>query len=54
MSQKKVCVGSIEDVKHDHACFVHLHLIDIANDWSKRLKRSHHKTFMLKGKVNLL
>ena len=62
MSQKKVRVGSIEDVRHDHTCFVSScrlknkvnDLIDTANDWSKRLKRSHHKTFMLKGKVNLL
>ena len=62
MSQKKVCVGSVEDVRHDHTCFVSScrlknkvnDLIDTANDWSKRLKRSHHKTFMLKGKVNLL
>ena len=22
MSQKKVCVESIEDVRHDHTCFV--------------------------------
>ena len=58
MSQKKVCVGSIEDVRHDHTCFVSScrlknkvnDLIDTANDWSKRLKRSHHKTFMLKGR----
>ena len=62
VSKKKVCVGSIEDVRHDHTCFVSScrlknklnYLIDTANDWSKRLKRSHHKTFMLKGKVNLL
>ena len=62
MSQKKVCVGSVEDVRHDHTCFVSScrlknkvnDLIDTANDWSIRLKRSHHKTFMLKGKVNLL
>ena len=62
MSQKQVCVGSIEDVRY-HTCFVSSScrlknkvndLIDTANDWSKRLKRSHHKTFMLKGKVNML
>ena len=62
MSQKKVCVGSIEDVRHDHTCFVSScrlknkvnDLIDTANDWSKRLKRSHHENLHVKGKGKLV
>ena len=56
-------MGSIEDVRHDHTYFVSSScrlknkvndLIDTANDLNKRLKRSHHKTFMLKRKVSSL
>ena len=47
MSQKKVCVGSIEDVRHDHTCFVSScrlknkvnDLIDTANDCQQKAKK---------------
>ena len=53
MSQNQACVGSIEDVRHDHTYFVNSScrlknkvndLIDTANDLNKRLKRSHPST----------
>ena len=47
MSQKKVCVGSIEDVRHGHTCFVSScrlknkvnDLIDTANDCQQKAKK---------------